>query len=442
MLIALSCGMVRSDLAGVSSLVRAGWLKERCYRRLLHLFHSDGLDINKLTESWTKLACRIFSPVRVGNYVVCVGDGIKIPKEGKKMPAVKSLHNDSDNNSKAEFIMGHSFQAISLLAAGPANTCFAVPLISRITEGIVLCNACKKTLLDKFVDLFRGVSDAIGHKVIVALDAYYASRKIILPIIAEGHHVITRMKATAVAHLPPPPNRRRGRGRPRKYGKKVKLESFFGSPEVFTEAASPVYGEKNVTIRYFAAELLWKPVQRKVRFVFVQHPKRGCIVLVSTNMSIDPLEVLRVYSLRFKIEVGFKQSVHVVGTYSYHFWMMDMNPIKRRSGNQHIHRASKEYRDAVLRKLEAYHRYVQIGCIAQGLMQHLAVNFRERVWKSFRSWMRTMRPDLPPSELVVATALRTELPGFIAFSSDTNELAKIISENMDPERLPGWCMAA
>lgn len=34
---------VRSDLAGVTSFVRAGWLVPQAYRRLLHLFHSKAL---------------------------------------------------------------------------------------------------------------------------------------------------------------------------------------------------------------------------------------------------------------------------------------------------------------------------------------------------------------------------------------------------------------
>ena len=53
------------------------------------------------------------------------------------MPAVKSLHVESGNNSKPEFIMGHSFQAISLLVHAGLNRMTAVPLASRIHEGIV-----------------------------------------------------------------------------------------------------------------------------------------------------------------------------------------------------------------------------------------------------------------------------------------------------------------
>ena len=32
-----------------------------------------------------------------------------------------------------------------------------------------------------------------------------------------------------------------------------------------------------------------------------------------------PLQILMLYSHRFKIEVGFKQALHVLGSYAYHF---------------------------------------------------------------------------------------------------------------------------
>jgi len=63
------------------------------------------------------------------------------------MPAVKSLHQQSASNSKPEFIMGHSFQAISLLVQGASGHVAAVPLTSRIHEGLVFSNRDSRTLL-------------------------------------------------------------------------------------------------------------------------------------------------------------------------------------------------------------------------------------------------------------------------------------------------------
>ena len=46
---------VRGDLLGVTSLVRALGLQERCYDRLLGLFHSKALILDALTQLWVRL---------------------------------------------------------------------------------------------------------------------------------------------------------------------------------------------------------------------------------------------------------------------------------------------------------------------------------------------------------------------------------------------------
>lgn len=83
---------IRADLAGVSSLVRVLGLEAKCYRRLLYLFYAPGLALDTLTGTWAELVLRLFTPLRVGNRLVLIGDGLKVAKEGHKMPAVKKLH--------------------------------------------------------------------------------------------------------------------------------------------------------------------------------------------------------------------------------------------------------------------------------------------------------------------------------------------------------------
>ena len=86
--------------------------------------------------------------------------------------------------------------------------------------------------------------------------------------------------------------------------------------------------------------------------------------------------------------------------------------------------------------MEAYHRYVQLGCIAQGLLQYLSVMFGKKVWHHFNSWLRTMNIEKAPSEMVVAQALRASLPQFLVVNHGTHDLEKFIIENADPSRLP------
>jgi hypothetical protein len=170
----ISCiaGMtVRIDLLGVTSIVRALGLTQACYDRILDFFHGTGVKLDQLSLVWTQTVLKIFPNLpRVNGRLLLVGDGINIPKEGKKMPAVKGLHQDSESNSKPAFIMGHSFQTVGILV-NALTSVFAVPLISRIHEGLVVSNRDTKTVLDKMIVLIDSLG--LDQPFYFNADAYY-----------------------------------------------------------------------------------------------------------------------------------------------------------------------------------------------------------------------------------------------------------------------------
>jgi hypothetical protein len=122
--------------------------------------------------------------------------------------------------------------------------------------------------------------------------------------------------------------------------------------------------------------------------------------------------------------------------------MKKMSPIRRFSGNQYLHKKPEAYRKAVRRKIDAYHRYVQTGLIAQGLLQYLSAAFPQLVFSSFGSWFRTIRTDFPPSELVTAIALRNTFPEFLSDSSKNSIFTKFILERLDLGRVEGLRLVA
>jgi hypothetical protein len=307
-----------------------------------------------------------------------------------------------------------------------------VPVAARIHEGVVWSNRDRRTLLDKLAALLAGLP--WDQPVTVVADAYYAAAKFARSLLDHGHHLVTRVRTTAVAYFPAAPPKAKRRGRHARYGDKSKLHEWFRYEKDFTKAPSPVYGETGVTLRYYTFDLFWRKLGRLVRFVWVIHPTRGRLVLLCTDLTLEPLQIIRLYGWRFKIEVSFKQAIHTVGAYAYHFWMQDMKPIRRGDGSQHPHRQSESYRQAVRRKLAAYERHIQLGLIAQGLLQYLALHFRRVVWFNFHTYIRTASPQKPPSEWVVSHALRHTWPQFLAGSPESVTLKKFLASKISLAR--------
>ena len=68
-----------------------------------------------------------------------------------------------------------------------------------------------------------------------------------------------------------------------------------------------------MVLRFRTADLWWRPVGILVRFVVVVHPLRGALLLMCTDLTLSPLDIIRIYGLRFKIELSFKQALRVIG---------------------------------------------------------------------------------------------------------------------------------
>ena len=441
---ALCCvGMsVRSDHLGVSSVVRALALRGRCYDNLLNCCHSSAIKTSILTALWASSVLSLFGDrvERVAGRPVLIVDGKKTPKEGKKMPGVKSLHQESESNSKSSFIMGHSWQAVSLLVRA-GETFFALSLSIRLHEGVIFSNRDKRTILDKMISLVDELR--MGESCYIVADRYYASGDVIKQVLKQGNHLVTRAKSNCAANYAPPKRSAKpGRGRPRKYGRRVKVRDLFRSTVKVERIASPLYGETSVTLKVRTIDLLWQPAGQLVRFVLVEHPHRGRWMLMCSDLTLDAASIIRLYGLRFKIELGFKQAVHTLGAYNYHFWMANMKRIKRRGGNQYMHRETPEYRASIRRKLHAYDVFMAMGVITQGLMNYLAACHEEQVWQNFGSWLRTIRKGVAPSELVVQKALQNSLPAFIRTCGKEDTLAKFIADRQDPIRAQSWPHAA
>jgi hypothetical protein len=413
--------MLRMEMAGVTSLVRCMGLHPDEYLNLLHFFHSSAFSASSLCETWLQIVQHIATPISLNGTPLYLVDGVKVGKAGRRMPGVKLLHQESDDNTKPEYIMGHYWGVLSYLITG-GTMAFALPLRCQIQDGLKRSPTEVATLIDKMGSLVTGT---LIHPSIIVADAYYTTRGFLSTLRNKGHHYIGKAKSNSVGYeLPPSPPAKRRRGRPRKYGKKVELKPIFDKRLWFTEVTMALYGGTE-RVRYYCSDLLWQDLY--VRFVLTIMEDGARSILLCTDSTLHPEDIILAYSYRQKIEVSFKTLIHILGGFAYHFWMKNMEKLSRNNGNQYLHRASDQYRAQVYRKIEAYERFVNISAMALGTLQLLSVRFPSLIWNRFPVWLRTLPAHGIPSEHVVRLTLQHDLHRISLDSNDSTLLHQILA---------------
>jgi hypothetical protein len=414
--------LLRRDFRGISSIVSTLRLEPKCYDNLIHFFRSKAFELSDLMEKWVDIVAQNAPLLKVADRLVVIGDNIKIVKEAKKMPAVKKLHQDSENSGKSEYIYGHNHGVVGIVAQSNQQlTC--IPLMAEIQDGMKqiqqmipedgssLPKPEKDSIVARMVRLAAKSIMRLQQKTFLILDAYFASNVAFEAAAKVKDHlgnslltIIVRAKANFVAFEPAIfSTNQRGRGRPAKYGKKVSLKELFQSrPQDFQTAKISLYG-KLETIEYLCLDLLWKPVKDRIRFVLVKHGSTPFILMCS-DLTVPALQIIELYGYRFKVEVMFKSLKNTIGSFFYHFWTAALPKFSRKTTETDLSRITDpKDKEKIMATAKAIEIFTFIGCIAMGILQLIALHYPAAVWNRFTGWLRTRTPGVTSVETVRAS---------------------------------------
>jgi hypothetical protein len=147
----------------------------------------------------------------------------------------------------------------------------------------------------------------------VVADAYFAKAPFLSWMLSLGIPVITRMRWDAVGWDDPPPAPsgppgKKKRGRPRttpQKGKAWKIATLLHAFPVDTIQVS-LYGQMR-TLSLVTRDLWIRGLDtQKVRVVVIRTPRRPYILL-STELTLKPVQIITLYALRFSLEIGIRE---------------------------------------------------------------------------------------------------------------------------------------
>lgn len=305
-----------------------------CWERFLSQYQWDINDVRK------KLVVLINEQLHhqlfiFGAYLAWV-DTTLIAKVNGNMPAVQKWHDHSGNPDRGESMIGHHWAIAGLLGAtviAQQWKPFCLPIIANLISGntnpfgfVVNSNGVAQamTFWDAVCPLISQLTVMLEHQPLrVVADAYFAKAPFINWMLSISVHVITRMRWDAVGWDDPqpepmlPPGKKklgRRRTKPRK-GKEWKLATLVKSfaPEPVT---AYVYG-KLKTFNIVTRDVWIRDViTQKVRVVVIQ-TTGDPVILLSTDLTLTPKQIIILYGMRFSVELGIRDAKQHFGLGDY-----------------------------------------------------------------------------------------------------------------------------
>lgn len=267
-------------------LARYGKYKEQRYRQQFEK-PFDFLSFNKeLTLSQGS-----------GRYAIAF-DPSHISKSGRKTPGVCWYWSGCSNSARWGLEIG-GLAAIDI----DNHTAFHL-------EAVQTLNSDDQSLSDWYAGIIAERKDTLTSisKYLVA-DAWFAKKPFVQMVISSGMHLISRFLEDAdLRYLSdePPTGRR---GRPRKYSGKIILDDI--DKTYFTLVSED---EESTT---YSAEVYSKALKRNVRLVYATYlranGKNDRKLYFSTDVTMDPKDILLYYHSRFQIEFLYRDGKQHTG---------------------------------------------------------------------------------------------------------------------------------
>ncbi len=328
----------------------------------------------------SQLAALVLRTLPLPERVLLVIDDSPTKRYGPKVEGADVHHNPTPGPAGQPFLYGHVWVTISLALRhsewGPLALPLRAMLYVRKQTKIPKSRhwhrfATKLQLAARLVEWIVPMLKKAGKTVWVVIDGGYTKRPFLRRALKTGITIVGRLRKDAALKDLPPRRKKRGRGRPRKYGKnKMSLAKRAGQKRGWKTIACTVYG-KATTKTYKTFLATYGPVGGVIRVVLVKED-HGWYAFFCTDPKESVQEILEAFADRATIEQDFHDVKEVWGSgqqqvrniwnnlavYNLNLWMHTLTELWAwdRSGKQLVDRSDSPWDDDERRPSHANRR--------------------------------------------------------------------------------------
>lgn len=333
----------------------------------------------------TQLLALVLRTLPLPQRVLLAIDDSPTKRYGPQVEGADVHHNPTPGPAGQPFLYGHVWVTMSLALRHPQWGPLALPLrallyVRQQTMASIPKSrrwgrfATKLQLAARLAEWVVPIMKTAGKTVWLVVDGGYTKRPFLKRAMKTGATVVGRLrKDAALRDLPPKlqAGARRGRGRPRKYGKhKLSLAKRAGQKRGWRTIACTVYGKRSVK-NYKTFLATYAPADGVIRVVLVQE-EHGWYAFFCTDPLASVQEILEAFADRATIEQDFHDVKEVWGSgqqqvrniwtnlavYNLNLWMHTLVELWawNKSGEQLVDRSDSPWDDAQRRPSHANRR--------------------------------------------------------------------------------------
>jgi DDE superfamily endonuclease len=273
----------------------------------------------------TRLLVLILRILPLPPRLLAVLDDSPTKRYGPKVEGADIHRNPTPGPADQKYLYGHIWVTLSLAVRHPLWGALALPLramlyvrqqtMAQIPKRRRWKFRTKLELAAKLVEWIAPIVKQAGKTLWIVVDGFYTKWPFLKRALGTGVVVVGRLRCdAALRDLPPRLRRgeRRGRGRPRKYGKnKISLAKRVGQKAGWQTVECTLYGRRTTkTYKTFLAT--YRPVRGVIRVVLVKE-ERGWFALFCTDPAATVADILEAFADRATIEQDFHDVKEVWG---------------------------------------------------------------------------------------------------------------------------------
>ena len=311
----------------ITSWLRAAGIN-RCYKAYYYFIGSLAQKTENIaTELFEIMISRIY---KNANTVLAAIDDSPTARYGPKVQGAGIHRNPTPVPDGRKFVYGHIWVTLSAIARHKNFGTIGLPLLARMyvkAKDAEAIGLAFKSKTEQAVELAKWAYQccrSLGKQLWVVTDGGFTRASFLRPVIKTGVVVITRLRKDAVLYAEPKQPGKRKRGRPRKYGKRIKLANVVNHPDGFSKIKVFLYGRKETKdVKVFKA--LYKPAGCMVQVLVVREGKNCFRAFMCTDLTASAVEILEAVADRYAIEQNFSDIKEIEGAGQQQVRTLDSN---------------------------------------------------------------------------------------------------------------------